>query len=54
MQSFKEWMKAVDRELIKTCGIDSRDLADCDYPGWYEDGIDPEEAAEMVLERNDF
>ena len=53
-QGFDIWMKKVDSALARKCGLTSEDLADCCYYDWYEDGVTPAEAADMVLEENDF
>ncbi|RMD98394.1 MAG: hypothetical protein D6816_16270 [Bacteroidetes bacterium] len=52
--TFKEWMRQVDRELIRKSGLSSRDLADQTYWDWFFDGISPEEAAEETLENEGF
>ena len=51
---FQQWMKQVDGELIAICGLSHDDLADCTYYDYFLAGIDPREAAELVLEYNDF
>jgi hypothetical protein len=50
--SFEAWMRLVDRELLMKCGMDSRDLADCSYLEWYEDGDSPKAAASKALRMN--
>jgi Family of unknown function (DUF5419) len=49
-----EWMHKVDRALLKRCGLTSRDLADQCYADWFDDGMSPAEAAELVLEDEGF
>ena len=50
--SYTEWMKAVDIEIGKFCGLTSDDLADCCYRDMYDDGYSVEEAATTALESN--
>lgn len=52
--SFKEWLSAVDRSLLATCGLTHMDLADQTWRDWYDDGVRPDEAAEMCLEDEGF
>jgi len=54
MQSYREWVKEVDKHLINRIGLHMSDLPDWLSRDAYEDGIDPEEAAEMCLEEADF
>ena len=53
-QTFEQWKRAVDRVIGAKCGLSTDDLADCCYRDWYEDGTSPEDAAQLVLEENDF
>jgi hypothetical protein len=53
-QGFDTWMKRVDSALVRKCGLTSDDLSDCCYYDWYEDGVSPINAANMVLETNGF
>ena len=48
--SFEIWMKAVDKELLNECGLDSNDLPDIFYHGMFEDKTTPSEAAQEALE----
>lgn len=54
MQTFEEWMQAVDCRLTQLTGLTSDDLADSNYYDKFDDGIDPEDAAIETLEENDF
>lgn len=52
--SFKQWLAAVNRILLAKVGMGIGDLADCCYRDWYDDEVSPADAADMVLEDNDF
>lgn len=52
--SFNAWMKSLDREVLALSGLTSSDLADQPFMDWYQDGVDPVEAAEMTLEDEGF
>lgn len=47
---FGEWMKDVDNELYALSGLNHRDLADQAWAGWFDDGMRPQDAAELALE----
>jgi hypothetical protein len=49
-RTFEEWMKEVDRVLVKRCGLCHQDLPDCCYNDWWEDGYSPAEAAAAAIE----
>lgn len=51
-QSFKQWMMAVDVEIVRICGLTHDDLADYCYRDEYEDDVDPKETAHEVLSQN--
>lgn len=48
--TFKSWMKAVDSELIKQCGMPSGCLPDYAYYSAWQCGDSPESTAEDVIE----
>lgn len=48
--AFKSWMSKVDQGVISICGLTSDDLPDQTWRDWFDDSIEPEEAAEMALE----
>lgn len=52
--NFRAWMRQVDAELVRICGLDSRCLADQTYHDWYDSGVEPYEAAIMTLENEGF
>lgn len=47
---FEQWMKEVDKELLKKCGFYSEFLPDMPYYDWYTDETDPSEAAAWTVE----
>lgn len=51
---FENWLARVDAELLGICGLTHSDLADWTYADAFLDGVTPREAAESVLEENDF
>ncbi len=46
---FREWLRQVDTELAKRCGLSHDDLADQPWRDWFNDGFTPAEAAEESL-----
>lgn len=53
-KTFDEWMRQVDQELNRICGLSSLDLADQPYYDWYEDGVKSGRAAARALADNGF
>ena len=54
MNTFEEWIKEVDRELVRRCGLSHKDLPDCCYHDWYDDGATPSQAAsDAIAEANE-
>ena len=53
-QTFKEWMKAVDRRIASVCGLSSMDLADICYWDMWNDDCPATEAANEALENEGF
>ena len=53
-RTFKAFMKAVDRELIRRCGLDSMCLADNSYWDMWNDEMSPVEVAQDTLEYEGF
>lgn len=51
---YKTWLKKVDSIVIKKCGMSIHDLPDCCFMDWYENDVEPAEAADMVLVQADF
>lgn len=49
-RSFVEWMKLVDVKIAeKLFGMNSRDIPDCPYHDWYDDGVSPATAAARAI-----
>jgi hypothetical protein len=48
--TFDEWMKLVDLEILKLCGMTSDDLPDCCYGDWYKDDVTPKQAARRAIQ----
>jgi len=53
-QIFAQWKVQVNAHVLARAGLFADDLPDVPYSDWFEDGISPEEAAEMVLEESGF
>ena len=53
-RKFDGWMRNVNKAIESICGLTADDLADCPFADWFEDGIEPNEAAQLVLEENGF
>ena len=47
-KTFDQWMAAVNAAL-KSEGLDVRDLPDCPYHDWYDDGVNPKAAARRAI-----
>lgn len=52
--TYEEWMREVDRIVIRTCGLDMDFLPDWLSRDAYEDGCTPAQGAEMCLEESGF
>ena len=46
---FRAWLKLVDLELTKRCGLNHDDLADQPWRDWFDDDISAADAAEECL-----
>lgn len=53
-KTFSEFMRQVDRELLKVCGLTHRDLADFCYRDSFDDECEPADVASDVLADNGF
>lgn len=51
---FDIWMKQVDAILVRKCGLESSDLPDQCYHMIYEDGLQPIDAVDAVLDDCQF
>ena len=47
---FDQWMKAVDKELVRRIGLETADLPDASFYDWFEDEITPAQAARLLIE----
>lgn len=52
--TYKQWMAAVDTIVERTCGVPMDCLPDWLSRDAYEDGLSPEDGAEICLERADY
>ena len=47
---FEHWMNRVDSILLRRVGVTSGDLPDTCLHDWYDDGITPGQAAQLLIE----
>lgn len=47
--TFDDWRKSLDLAFLAATGLDLRDMPDCPFSDWYEDGLGPEDAVELAL-----
>jgi hypothetical protein len=52
MPTFDAWLEAVDRTVQDIAAVSLFDLTDQPFRDWYDDEIDPNEAAHLALEDN--
>jgi len=52
--TYEQWMKAVDLIVERTCGLPMDMLPDWLSRDAYEEGLSPEEGAEICLEEADY
>ncbi len=52
--SYEDWMDEVDSALENICGLNHYDLADQTWRDWFDDEMEPEEAARECLENKGF
>ena len=50
--TFSQWMALVDKIVQAEVGCSVHDLTDQPFRDWYDDDIDPDEAAALALEDN--
>jgi hypothetical protein len=48
-KTFDQWMKEVDAELVRRCGMGYLDLPDVSYRQWWEDGVSVKGAASRAI-----
>ena len=53
-KKFEQWMKRVDKILVRTSGFDHRSLGDFLYRDAFDDELTPQEVAEEVLMQEGF
>ena len=46
---FRAWWRKVDGNVMSVAGVSILDLPDAPYRDWFDDGLKPSEAAELVL-----
>ena len=47
--SFDLWLQAVNRHTEHDYGVSVDDLPDCCYQDWYNDGVNPQQAAKKAV-----
>lgn len=52
--AFKTWMANVDKWIGDIAGLSSGDLAGQTYRDWFDEGLRPDEVAEIALEAEGF
>ena len=52
--TFNQWMDQVDNCVVGKCGLSYLDLPDVCYRDMYDNGYDPNEAANEALEYSGF
>lgn len=52
--TYSEWMKEVDKHILKIAGVTSDDLADGPSRSQYDSGVSAKEYAEELLEDEGF
>ena len=48
-KAFEAWMKKVDVSVVSSVGLSIYELLDVSYRDWFEDGMDPGDAASRVI-----
>jgi len=48
--SFEQWMDAVNRVLVRKCGLGVEDIPDFCYRDYYDDGVSAFETASEALD----
>ena len=51
---FRDWLRLVDTELAKRCGLSHDDLADQPWRAWYDERMTPAQAADECLVSEGF
>lgn len=53
-KTFREYMRAVNAELVRQCGLTSADLEDFPYRDCFEDEVPAVDCARDALAESDF
>lgn len=48
--AFAHWLREVDGHLVGALGLSHRDLPDQTWRDWFDDQLDPGEAAQLCLD----
>ena len=49
IDSFDDWMAAVDQLVNERAGLSVHDLPDCPFRRWFDDGVSPSGAARQAI-----
>jgi hypothetical protein len=52
--TFEQWMASVDAVVWEVVGVSVHDFADAPFADWFDDGIEPVEAAQLTIEGEGF
>lgn len=50
-ETYEEWLKKVDAEVVRRVGLSVHDLPDCPFRDWYDDKVSPKTAAGRAIKR---
>jgi len=53
-ERFNAWLHEVDKHMMRIAGVTHDDIADCLWADWFQDGVDPLEAAKDALTDDGF
>lgn len=53
-RNYDLWLEKVNAIIERETGLSLDDLADCSTRDWFEDGVSPIEAANLVLEDSGY
>lgn len=51
---FNQWMRQLDAAVLYRAGVSVHDLADQPFRDWFDEGIEPSQAAELILDNEGF
>lgn len=52
-QTYKQWFSLVNQAVAGKIGLSAMDLPDCPYRDWFNDGMEPAEAALEAMRNAD-